>query len=103
MARILRRGRRLRKATQPLRQPGRTAIPEPLQGEACQESSDVKGALAEYLEAALNRASAPVEGADGSVSSQRLLAEARSIAAELSAAKIAPAEPVISITSNRPG
>jgi long-chain acyl-CoA synthetase len=95
-------GRRLRKATQPLRQLGR-AITEPLQGEPRQVRNDVKGALAEYLEAALAGASAPVEGADGSVSPERLLAEARSIAAKLSAMKIAPAEPVISVTSNRPG
>jgi long-chain acyl-CoA synthetase len=65
-------------------------------------SNDVKGALAEYLEAALAGASAPVEDADGGVSPERLLAEARSIAAALADMKIAPAEPVLSVTSNRP-
>jgi long-chain acyl-CoA synthetase len=63
----------------------------------------VKGALAGYLETALERAKMPMQGVDGGVLPERLLAEARSIAAGLAALKIAPAEPVISITSNRPG
>ena len=61
------------------------------------------GVLAEYLEAALGRTDGPIAGAHGRVRAVQLLAEARAMAAALSALQIAPAEPVLSITSNCPG
>jgi acyl-CoA synthetase (AMP-forming)/AMP-acid ligase II len=62
----------------------------------------VAGALGEYLQGALARSSAPVEGAEAAAPPRRLLDDARKIAAELSALGIAPAEPVLAVTANRP-
>jgi long-chain acyl-CoA synthetase len=62
----------------------------------------VKGALAHYLEGALARSKAPVEGADGPVTPENLLAQASAIAAKLAALKVAPAEPVPALFANRP-
>jgi acyl-CoA synthetase (AMP-forming)/AMP-acid ligase II len=63
----------------------------------------VKGALAAYLEEALGRSKAPVEGGDGTaVAPELLLSRARAIAGELSARKIGPAEPVLATIFNRP-
>ena len=62
----------------------------------------MKGALADYLEGALTRSKAPVQGADGAVAPEDLLTRARVIAAELAALKVAPAEPVLTLFANRP-
>ena len=59
-------------------------------------------ALADYLQAALARAQSPIEGADGAVAPEQLLARARAIAGELVALKISPAEPVLATFSNHP-
>ncbi len=59
-------------------------------------------ALADYLQAALARSAAPIEGADGPVAPENLLARARVIADELAALKIAPSEPVLATISNHP-
>ncbi len=60
------------------------------------------GALADYLNGALARSSAPVEGAEGAVACRELIARAEAVAQELTATRIAPAEPVLAVTANRP-
>lgn len=59
------------------------------------------GALARYLEEALGRSSAPIEGGDGAaVSPAQLLAQARAIALDLAA--VEPGEPVLATLANEP-
>jgi long-chain acyl-CoA synthetase len=61
----------------------------------------VTGTLTHYLEEALGRSEAPIEDDLGAaVSAQRLLAQARTIARDLSA--IAPSEPVLTAFANAP-
>jgi long-chain acyl-CoA synthetase len=64
--------------------------------------TQVTGALANYLQQALARSPAALAGADGAVLPEHLIAQAQAIAGALSAAGIAPAEPVLAVTANRP-
>src|SRR3990172_3990907 len=76
--------------------------PSPCRARSCEERDVLMAALADYLQAALARAQSPIEGADGAVAPEQLLARARAIAGELVALKISPAEPVLATFSNHP-
>jgi len=62
----------------------------------------VTGALADYLGGVLARSSMAVEGPDGAVACAHLVMLAEAVAGELTASGVAPAEPVLAVTANRP-